>query len=355
VWFSWLEEKEEAEFSLPCLGWFDDYDDVLKILEKIRIARLDNKYIKKKGQSKTDERVLIANNVKVGNTDYNRIRLIYKPKSEDYSFNPTQYTDYDQQFFVADGSVDWQRGFIYSKDGAELFKILVDDEFSKIEKLKEYLFGNVSGNDDQEDEEIDTKKILEDAKTATQVASKFTTGTACNICVRSALYIIKKDSALFPETGSGFNDPNNGFVSREIKGYITPDGRAFYIKSDFDNLSNKAKLNERFVEIPKTEQEDLEAYFQRLQNEADKGIIIIGVMLNSRGTQGHVMMITPGGLIKINDKEQAWGKSFVSRGINKVPRVLECGGKARENEAPLCRNVDRRGAQERLKWYKYKK
>lgn len=34
-----------------------------------------------------------------------------------------------------------QNGFVYREDGKEVFKILVDDEISKIQKLKEYLFG----------------------------------------------------------------------------------------------------------------------------------------------------------------------------------------------------------------------
>jgi hypothetical protein len=58
-----------------------------------------------------------------------------------------------------------------------------------------------------------------------------------------------------------------------------------------------------------------------LQNEADKGETIIGVMLNSAGDQGHVMMMTPGGLIEINEQVLSWGSSFDRRGISKVPRV----------------------------------
>lgn len=69
-------------------------------------------------------------------------------------------------------------------------------------------------------------------------------------------------------------------------------------------------------------------------------------------------MITPGGLINIdlddpNEHVSKWGESYTSRNILKVPRVLECGTGVRENAAPLCRNVDRRGAQERLKWFIY--
>jgi hypothetical protein len=69
-------------------------------------------------------------------------------------------------------------------------------------------------------------------------------------------------------------------------------------------------------------------------------------------------MITPGGLVDISKKEndspeKVWGKTFTSEGITKVPRILECGQGKRENAAPLCRNVDRQGAQTRLKWFKY--
>lgn len=125
------------------------------------------------------------------------------------------------------------------------------------------------------------------------------------------------------------------------------------IKEDFDDLPNKLPLNERFIEIKKSDQETWPAYFFRIQSEADKGQIVIGVMLNSSGTQGHTVMITPGGLISIASNEETWGDSFVSEGITKVPRILECGGDKRENEAPLCRNVDRKGALNRLKWFKY--
>jgi len=139
--FAWAEEEEEGAMGLPCMGWFDECDDVLKILETIRNARISGNQIKIKGQTKTDVRTLTANLVKIGGTEYKRIRLIYKPNTKDYSFNPTQYVDYNQQFLLADGTIDWQRGIVYYKNKEELLKIIVDDEFSKIDKLKEYLFG----------------------------------------------------------------------------------------------------------------------------------------------------------------------------------------------------------------------
>jgi hypothetical protein len=130
------------------------------------------------------------------------------------------------------------------------------------------------------------------------------------------------------------------------------------MKEDFDNISNHAELNARFVEQKKLAAETWSEYFQKLQHEADKGFIVVGVMLNRDGTQGHVMMITPGGMVDISrlpedPQEEKWGATFTSVGITKLPRVLECGEGNRENEAPLCRNVDRKGALNRLKWFKY--
>lgn len=136
-----FERDEEGAMSLPCLGWFDDCNNVLQMLDKIRNARINGKNITLKGQKNTEEYTLVANSVKIGETDYKKIRLIYKPEKEDYSFDPTKYDSYNQQFLVANGSVDEQSGFVYYKGTTPLFKIVVDDDTSKIGKLKEYLYG----------------------------------------------------------------------------------------------------------------------------------------------------------------------------------------------------------------------
>ncbi|MEM0941953.1 MAG: hypothetical protein AAGI25_19505 [Bacteroidota bacterium] len=169
---------------------------------------------------------------------------------------------------------------------------------------------------------------------------------------------MKEDPTLFPEEGSAFYDPKDAFQESYVKGHITNPGRAKNMKLDFDVISTKLELDVRFKEIKKKNDEGWEVYFKRLQDKADNGGIVFGAMLNSNGSSGHVMMITPGGLINIGkeegeDPEEKWGLSFTDQSIDKVPRVLECGTGARENEAPLCRNVDRRGAQQRLKWFEY--
>jgi len=207
------------------------------------------------------------------------------------------------------------------------------------------------------------ESITTNALEATAIGTKYTgneTSPACNICVRSVLYLIKTDSALFPTTGSGYNDPINNYVLRYIKGYVTHNGQAKKIKEDFDTLSNTPKLDERFEEIKKITEEGWEDYFLRLQSKADLGEIVIGVMLNSTGASGHIVMITPGGLINIETKSEDefipdWGFSFTNREIFNIPRILECGNDAREFEAPFCRNIDFKGATQRLKWFNYLK
>ena len=160
---------------------------------------------------------------------------------------------------------------------------------------------------------------------------------------------------MFPLEGSAFYDPANAFAVRYLKGFISNPGRAKNIKEDFDIISAKKELNTRFTEITKDSNEGWEEYFKRLQDKADQGGIIIGTYVSSKNTDGHVMMITPGGLVDVLETTSKYGSSYLSynRNIKKVPRVLECGSGARENEAPLCRNVDYNGATIRLKWFMY--
>lgn len=237
-------------------------------------------------------------------------------------------------------------------------KVLVQVGKEYSEALKEYLS---EGKVVQKEQTVTAglvapKKMLADATTATQVAQKYTSTTACNICVRAALYLMKNDPALFPTSGSGYHNPTNEFISEEIEGYITPDGKAIRIKEDFDNLAGKPKLNERFEWIEKGAEETYQAYFKRLQDQADVGQIVIGVMLNSSYDEGHIVMITPGGLIEIEkNASDLFPASYLSRKIEKVLRVLECGGEERKIQAPLYLRVDGKGATKRMKWFKYTK
>ena len=205
---------------------------------------------------------------------------------------------------------------------------------------------------------VSKDNFLTETKNATTIGTKFTgneTSVACNVCVRSALLLLKEEPALFPYEGSAFYDPGKAFEMSYPKGYITNPGKAKNIKTDFDEITKKVELDSRFTELTRKSKESWEDYFKRLQTKADNGGIVVGVYISRDGSSGHVMMITPGGMVDVGDKTKKWGDSFARRDRNilKVPRVLECGTGARNNEAPLCRNVDYNGAINRLKWYEY--
>lgn len=184
------------------------------------------------------------------------------------------------------------------------------------------------------------------------------TGSACNKCSRNALYLLKNDSTLFPYEGSAIKMLEEE-KSRQVKGYTTNPGLASNIKADFNNM--KFEYERVFEEVVKNEGETWQDYFIRLQNMANSGDVIVGAMMNSRNTTGHIIIIAPGEMADVrtgnNTYLSTYGKTYVfpiNRNVAKVPLVIECGQGKRESNAPLCTNVDYRGATERLKWYRYK-
>ena len=373
----WFQDEEENA-SYDCPKWFsqdDDCESVGKVLRNIRNTSANSGELITYGS--TWKRELVAFDIEIEGVIFSKIKVINMvEEGKDVSYFPKDYQDFNQTYLTTEGKTEILDGFILqtlssvSSDGKltasiPAVKILLYEDADVFKERKEflrkYLFGNKDTRKVATKETFDKEKTVKEkvdamlthATTATKVGDKFTKATACNICVRAALYLIKGDPALFPTDGSNYHDPDNNYEAREIKGYITSDGNAKRIKEDFDNLAGKPSLNERFTEVKKTEQETWREYFKRLQDEADAGEILVGVMLSSKGEWGHMMMIMPGGLVKIDEKTQEWGESFIRTHIDKLPRVLECGGQNRNAQAPLCTRVDRKGAQERLKWFRY--
>lgn len=201
---NFFEEEEESELSLPCLGWFDDCDDVLKILETVRNARINGHNLKVKSQQNLNEKTLSASSIRIANTEYNRIRLTYAPENIDYVFDPLEYEEYNQQFLNSDGKIDHQRGFGYFKDGKCRLKIILDDT-GRTDSLKEYLYG--SGIKFQV---ISNNKILKENEYVTissepkmpKLIIKNTDAT--NLDFRLEIEYrrdIRRDEDYFPETG----------------------------------------------------------------------------------------------------------------------------------------------------------
>ena len=131
--------------SVPCWGFFDDCDDVVELLEKIKKYSSLKTKINLKPSKDIKEKMLIAKSIKIGGIDYAKIRILYMPlKGAKIIFDPKNSFDYKQNFFNKDGTIDQQFGIAYMDGKNVFFRILIDneqDEITKREALKNYLFG----------------------------------------------------------------------------------------------------------------------------------------------------------------------------------------------------------------------
>ncbi|MDR1153442.1 MAG: hypothetical protein LBL04_01925 [Bacteroidales bacterium] len=186
------------------------------------------------------------------------------------------------------------------------------------------------------------------------------------------MYYLTDDPVLFPAIGSSIDGK-----TPDIKGQISGNGSAQYVVSDLNDYQNNA-LKDYFVCEVKNDTESYEEFWERLQNEVDRGEIIIGTY-----STNHVFMIVPGGMIDVVDNTEIvesdngtksrifknknyvsdpkifegdkWGYSFLNKGVEniyRVPRILECGVNVKSSNAPIYANMDYKGSKA-IKWFKY--
>ena len=142
-----VEGDEEGELSLPCLGIFDDCDDVVAMLKGIK-NRVSNIYAKlpvfMPNAEKKRKEIYKGTFLTIDGVNYSTI-TIKNDLKKDTSINPRVYYTYsennkDKQLYNA--------GFKFKIDDNSSFKILISDEgdstltYQKVEKLRKYLFGN---------------------------------------------------------------------------------------------------------------------------------------------------------------------------------------------------------------------
>ena len=224
-----------------------------------------------------------------------------------------------------------------------------------------------------EERKIKIEKSVVDVTNRINTKTKKAEGVgpqACNMCTRTALYYLTGDPVLFPRTGSRIHFTFDKTTDPEIKGNVSGYGKAADIISDL----RAGILDDYFEEIEKKSEESFLSYWERLQNYADEGEIIIGAY----GTN-HVFMIVPGGMIPVVDNSShtqggllkesyktnpsisdgdKYGFSFNARKILFVNRILECGTTVKDANAPVYANMDYRGytgETKKINFYKYKK
>jgi len=216
---------------------------------------------------------------------------------------------------------------------------------------------------------VKPNEITKGAEKAVEITNEgFKEGAACNLCVRVALVNIKKDSVLYPATGS-YNYLPMRQGDPVIKGKISGNGDAYRIVADLKDYRNN-DLRDYFEEETRFVNETYEQFWKRLQEKADVGAVIIGTFMND-----HVFMLVPGGMYKVinnsthvnpktgflqNDYKispiladgDKYGFCFANRNVNSVPRILECGTGFRLPNAPLYANMDY-NLGILIKWYRY--
>ncbi len=141
-----FENDDESEMVLPCLGIFDDCDDVLAIINGIKSRATNNAKLPvfKPDQAKNRKSLYDAYYLTVGDTDFNHI-LISNEILADTLLDPKIYYDFNS----TNEDHEYQAGFMLKANEKSLFKILIESEkdslstFAKVEKLRKYIFGDL--------------------------------------------------------------------------------------------------------------------------------------------------------------------------------------------------------------------
>ncbi|WP_339790418.1 hypothetical protein [uncultured Imperialibacter sp.] len=227
------------------------------------------------------------------------------------------------------------------------FSIVIDGlEPIQLFLYKKVVYQDITGDELTEYEE-DANNGVDDGESWNPA------GYACNNAVRAFVYYHNMDAVLFPETmpgqpddfryGSGLSGPDDPTV---LKGEISWDGTADNIWADFQQPSDD--LFDTFTEVSKHSSETWNNFFNRLQYEANKGSVVVGVVHSSNRTasRGHIVAVVPKSLCS-NDQRTLtdW------KGEKKVllPCAIEAGGNMKE----IAWFKQAQSEVDKYKWYKY--
>jgi len=161
---AWFEGDEEGMISIPCIGIFDECKDVIKKIEALKKAHQDGELISGKIPSTFSEKILDANYVKLGDTDYKKLSFIfYGTPEKDYTIDPKKYKTYSylvQDAFESKNKI-FAKGIRYEIEGKDVIRILVTDNeeviLEKVDALIKYIFEKK--DESQEETTIDIALI----------------------------------------------------------------------------------------------------------------------------------------------------------------------------------------------------
>ena len=150
---NWFEDEGEGEICLPCLGIFDDCDDVLKKIEAFKKAYHDKKTVTGKVPPRLNEKILVAKFIKLDKTDFTTVNVILYGTSRDYTIDPKKYSDFYYTITPYEDNPEKKilaRGFEFKdiENNTLVLRIYIEEPSDKmIEKydaFKAYLFGLIT-------------------------------------------------------------------------------------------------------------------------------------------------------------------------------------------------------------------
>ena len=256
-------------------------------------------------------------------------------------------------YFPDNSGYLWTPGFIVDiedleQDYVKSFEILIEGlDTLQLAVVKEEITEDLKG--------AELEAFKDDARDGIDDGESWNpNGYACNNAVRAFLYYHKTDAVLFPVThpdypnssyGSGLEGPDGLTI---LKGDISWDGTADKMWDDFDGDGND--LTGSFTEIAKNSTETWNAYFDRLQKEANKGTVIVGVVHsdNRAASRGHVVALMPESLCS-GDQTKANDVGADEEDDVGRPCALEAGG----NEKEITWFKQNSSELDNYKWFKY--
>jgi len=142
---NWFEEGEDAE--MWCLGIFDNCDQVLPILNSIRINNIKKTNLKVKRPLAKKNQLISGKSLDIEKVNYDKIAIFYDGDiDKEYNIDPKNYQIYDYSL-TGTGYFDKQKSIQFSEKASPflpVFEVILyaDDEKElndKILKLESYL------------------------------------------------------------------------------------------------------------------------------------------------------------------------------------------------------------------------
>jgi hypothetical protein len=197
------------------------------------------------------------------------------------------------------------------------------------------------------DVKVATKAAIKDAND-----SQGDTASACNICVRSAIWNVATSSVLFPNHGAFIGNQLSSYLYGRISEFDPrfPGSTSYIGNTNSIAASLEAKnIVPEFIAIPNMSGSTI-PNFKQLQAWANAGQIIVGVLKRDKES-GHIVMIAPHSLDVENDTIYDYRDILGSKVKYLMPKILECGEGRRDEAQTLQAGVGSAKIKD-MKWYK---